>query len=78
MLDHIKGYDHANVIWICESLETCLKRNEMRRGTRAYVPEKQIRRMYAQFIEPSLNEGFYRIYYYNSEIDKLFYKGEPF
>ena len=77
LLDHVKGYNHANVIWICENLETCLNRNEMRRGTRAYVPEKQVRRMYAQFVEPSLNEGFYKIYYYNSEIDKLFYKGEP-
>lgn len=76
LLQHIKGYEHANLIWIDENIETCLERNELRRGTRAYVPKSVVRRMHAQFIEPSLDEGFYRIYRYNSTEDKLTYKGE--
>ena len=78
LLQHITGYEHANLIWIDEDLETCLERNEMRRGTRAYVPRGVIRRMFSQFIEPSLEEGFYRIFRYNSKENKLTYKGEPF
>lgn len=76
LLQHVEGYDHANLIWIDEDIQTCLERNEMRRGTRAYVPRSVIRRMNEQFIEPSLEEGFYRIYRYNSKEDKLTYKGE--
>lgn len=78
LLQHVEGYKHANLIWIDENLETCLKRNEMRRGTRAYVPRDVIRRMYNQFIEPSLDEGFYRIFYYNSKEDEIKYKGANF
>ena len=77
LLQHVTGYTYANLIWIDETLETCLERNEERRGTRAYVPRSVVRRMYNQFIEPSLDEGFYRIYHYNSKEDKLTYKGEP-
>lgn len=76
VLQRIEGYAHANLIWIDEDVHTCLERNEMRRGTRAYVPRNVIRRMNEQFIEPSLEEGFYRIYRYNSKEDKLTYKGE--
>ena len=76
LLQHVEGYDHANLIWIDEDIQTCLERNEMRRGTRAYVPRSVIRRMNEQFIEPSLEEGFYRIYRYNSKEDKITYKGE--
>lgn len=78
LLQHVKGYDHANLIWIDEDIQTCLERNEMRRGTRAYVPRNVIHRMFSQFIEPSLDEGFYRIYHYNSKENKLTYKGETF
>ena len=78
LLQHITGYEHANLIWIDEDLETCLERNEMRKGTRAYVPRGVIRRMFSQFIEPSLEEGFYRIFRYNSKENKLTYKGELF
>lgn len=76
LLQHVKSYDHANLIWIDEDIQTCLERNEKRRGTRTYVPRNVIRRMNEQFIEPSLEEGFYRIYRYNSKEDKLTYKGE--
>lgn len=75
LLQHVEGYRYANLVWIDETLETCLERNEMRRGTRAYVPENAIRRMYNQFIEPSLDEGFDYIFRYNSKENKITYKG---
>ena len=75
LLQHVEGYTYANIVWIDEDLETCLERNEMRRGTRAYVPESIIRRMYNQFIEPSLDEGFDYIFRYNSKENKITYKG---
>lgn len=78
LLQHVTGYKYANIIWIDEDLDTCLKRNRMRRGTRSYVPEESVRRMFSQFIEPSLDEGFYRIYRYNSKENKITYKGKQF
>ena len=75
LLQHITGYEHASVIWIDENLETCLKRNEERRGTRSYVPENTIHIMYNQFVEPSLDEGFTCIFHYNSKENQLTYKG---
>ena len=76
LLQHVKGYNHANLIWIDEDIQTCLERNETRRGTRAYVPEDTIRRMYDQFVEPSLDEGFTCIFRYNSKENQLTYKGD--
>ena len=58
LLNHVEGYDNAYIIWINTLTTTCLKRNELRRGTRAYVPPYVIRRMAHQFVEPSLDEGF--------------------
>ncbi len=78
LLDHVSGYDHVNLIWIDEDLDTCLERNEMRRGTKAYVPRDTVYRMYSQFTIPSLDEGFYRIYRYNSKENKMTYKGAEF
>lgn len=40
------------------SLETCLAQNEKRRGTRAYVPKKVIKRMYYNYCAPTMNELF--------------------
>ena len=77
LLQHVTGYKHASVIWIDEDLDTCLKRNEERRGTRSYVPESDIRRMYDQFVKPSLDEGFTYIFRYNSKENQLTYKGGP-
>ena len=75
LLDHVENYHHANLIWIDEDLETCLKRNENRKGTRSYVPRNSIINMYNKFTKPSLDEGFYRIFHYNSNEDKITYKG---
>lgn len=75
LLEHVEGYDTANLVWIDEDLDTCVARNNMRRGTRAYVPESQVRRMYSQFVIPSLNEGFNCIFRYNSKEDRMTYQG---
>ena len=76
LLTHITSdYNHINLIWIDENLETCLERNEQRKGTRGYVPRESIVNMYNNFEEPSLDEGFYRIFKYNSINDKITYKG---
>lgn len=75
LLQHVHGYTYANLIWIDENLETCLERNEKRKDTKAYVPRAVIRRMFFQFIEPSLEEGFDYIFHYNSKENKLTYKG---
>ena len=71
-LDHInEECDFINIIWVDEPLETCLERNEMRKGTRSYVPPDTIRRMATQFVKPSISEGFNTIYHYNSKTDKI-------
>lgn len=40
------------------SLETCLERNDMRRGTRAYVPPEKVEQMFHSYSKPRFNEGF--------------------
>jgi len=73
LLSHVKGYDKAYLIWVDTPLETCLNRNENRKGTLGYVPRGQIRRMYLQFIAPTLDEGFETIFRYDGEENTLFY-----
>lgn len=68
LLNHINGYHKAYLIWIDATLEECLKRNEMRKGTRAYVPREQIRRMFYSFEIPSKEEGFSCIFKYTTNI----------
>lgn len=67
LLDHITGYDKVFAIWIDEKLDTCLKRNEFRKGTKRYVPRGVIHRMFDQFEMPSIDEGFDAIYRYSSD-----------
>lgn len=71
LLEHVTGYDFSHVIWIDEDLETCLKRNKMRHGTRAFVPEQTIQRMSKQFVKPSCKEGFNYIFRYNNKENKM-------
>lgn len=54
--------EEINVIWIKTPLEEALKRNENRKGTRAYVPRSVIRRMYYSIETPSFEEGINKIY----------------
>lgn len=47
--------DNVEVIWIKESLETCLKRNDLREGL-SFVPKGQIKRMFECFEAPTFSE----------------------
>lgn len=67
LLDHITGYDKVNVIWIDTPLEIALERNEKRKGTKAYVPREQVRKMFFSIEPPSFEEGFFRIFRYKDE-----------
>jgi len=55
-------------------MDTCLARsldqNELRQGTRSYVPVSVIRRMWHQWEMPKLAEGFNQIYVYEPLTDK--------
>lgn len=75
LLKHVIGYEHANLVWINEDLNTCLKRNELRAGTRSYVPKSRLKRMWYQQVTPTLDEGWYRIFIYNGKENKWYYLG---
>ena len=62
----------VNAIYFDVPLLTCLERNETRKGTPAYVPKGQIRRMFAQYNPPMYYEGFSNIWEVNSEGDVEF------
>lgn len=62
LLQNIKDYDKAIIIWVKTPLDIALERNETRKGTKTYVPRDMIRHMYSSFKEPEYKEGFYKIY----------------
>ena len=68
------GYDlkdvEVNVIWVRVPLEVAITQNELRQGTRAYVPKSVIRRMYSQATMPSKEEGFEHIYIFDGKTEK--------
>lgn len=64
----------VNAIIIDTCLAKCLEQNEMRKGTRSYVPKGAIRRMFEQFEMPILEEGFDNIYIYKKVGDKITYE----
>ena len=51
-----------NAIYFYTSLETCLRQNEYRKGTRAYVPEIQLKQMFHSSQAPEFREGFKNIW----------------
>lgn len=53
-------------IVIKTSLNTAIAQNDQREG-RAFVPKSVIRRMYTQLEEPTLEEGFDKIWIYQNE-----------
>lgn len=53
------------------SLNVALEQNEKRAGTRSYVPEAAVRRMFKQFTMPSFEEGFSKIYIYSHIRDTI-------
>ena len=60
----------VNIIWVRVPLEVAITQNELRMGTRGYVPETVIRRMYSQATMPSKEEGFEHIYIFDGKIEK--------
>ena len=52
-------------------LETCLERNETRKGGRTYVPPHEIYNMFAHLQPPSYEEPFDYIFIFNGEEMKL-------
>ena len=53
---------NIHVVWIKTTLETCLKQNELRKGTRAYVPPSVITKMHQSIERPQFEEGISSIY----------------
>ena len=49
--------DFIEVLYMKTPLETCLERNELRKGTRGYVPRSVIHRMATSLQEPEYIEG---------------------
>ena len=78
LLQHVTKYDKVYAIWIATPLSKCLEQNELRRNNNdhSYVPREVIKRMAMQFVEPTLKEGFSRIYRVKDNV--MTYKGEPF
>ena len=52
----------VNIVWVDTPLNIALEQNELRAGTRAYVPPEQVRRMYNSFEAPLFYEGFKKIF----------------
>lgn len=52
-------------------LETCLERNETRKGGRTYVPPHEIHNMYTKLEPPTYNEPFDYIYVINEQSTNL-------
>lgn len=67
LIDHVEGYEKVNIFWVKTDLKTAIARNEKRKGTIAFVPPSQICRMFSQFIPPTLEEGFTKIYILENE-----------
>ena len=62
-----------NAIVFKNDLDTIKAQNEERKGTRAYVPVEQIKRMYTQLTVPTFEEGFDKIYFYNPKKTNIKY-----
>lgn len=54
-------FSEIDVVWIKTSLEQSIKQNDMRKGTRAFVPKGVIKRMFFQMTPPNFSEGFNKI-----------------
>lgn len=65
-----------NAIYFDVPLTTCLERNEARLGTAAFVPVKQLEKMYQVFVPPKKYEKFSNIWKVNSEGDVELVYGE--
>lgn len=51
-------------IYVNTPIKTCLERNNLRKGTKTYVPPNEIYNMYARLEPPTYNEPFDMIFTY--------------
>ena len=58
VLNKVKGYDCLGIIHVRPGLQEALNQNELRKGTRSYVPRSVVRRMWHSIEEPTYDEGF--------------------
>lgn len=65
-----------NAIYFNVPLNTCLERNEYRKGTAAYVPPDKLREMFSAFTPPHAYEGFTNIWSVDSEGDVTLVYGQ--
>lgn len=49
--------DLLEIIWVNTDLDTAISQNNLRKGTRAFIPPSVIRRMSAQLRKPKFHEG---------------------
>lgn len=61
-----KNRTTVNIVWINTPLEKAIQNNELRKGTRSYVPTGTIYQMHSNFQAPELEEGFTSIYEVNN------------
>lgn len=59
--------DKIIAVYMKTPLKECIKRNEQRAGTRAYVPPEQIEKMFKSIEAPAIEEGFDEIWIYENE-----------
>ena len=58
-------------VYINTPLETCLERNETRKGGRTFVPPHEVHNMYLRMEPPTYNEPFDYIYTFNGKTINL-------
>ena len=63
-----------NAIVINTGVDTAIEQNDLREGTRAFVPKGVIRRMNSSLTLPTLEEGFDHIYIYEKVNGKIKYQ----
>lgn len=79
LLSRIKKQNHKCIALVfLSSFNHCLKNNENRAGTRAYVPQKSIENMYDSMVIPSFSEGFNEIKKFYIDDNNNFIKEEVF
>ena len=67
----------VHAIYFKVPLNICKERNELRKGTLAYVPEESLENMYCKFIPPTKAEDFYSIWEVDADGDiSLIYEDE--
>ena len=58
-----------NAIYFNVPLNICIERNNLRKGTKTFVPEKSLEEMFCAYTFPAKYEGFNNIWEVNSEGD---------